>query len=246
LAEANRLTGRGAAYRELGQNEDALSEMDKAITLLEDVVRDPDNRSAPINLTIALLNRALLVYDMGKADEYLAACERAYRTVEAEKARGGGQSRMFENEYAKVLYYLAWAYVEQKKPQAQDFMERTYTTLTRMAREQKDNAPVRRYLCDLIENLRVPGYDQLDVAAQYARELVALNPKAMSSYEALARAQELMGQKQEAAATYRQALAALGEGKNGEAGSRVRTNLEKRIEALEASGETTPASEKGR
>lgn len=233
IAEANRYTGQGAAYRELQNLAEAHVAINRSIEFLEEIARDPDNRTAPINLNIALMNRAQLEYDLGRHDEYLATCERAYRILDAEKQKGKTH-KTFENNYARVLYYLAWAYVEQKKPQAEEFMARTYKELTETARREPDNTSVRRYLCDLLTNLKAPGYDRPEEAAQFARELVALNPNSLSSYDALARALERLGQNAEAVVTLRKALDVLGQVKEGEASGATRNQIEARIAKLEA------------
>lgn len=233
IAEANRYTGQGGAYKELGQREESLAALQKSLEFLEEIARDPDNRTAPLNLNIALMNKAQLEYDMGRMDDYLATCERAYRTLEAERLKGKPH-KSFENYYARVLYYLAWAYVEQKKPQAAEFMERTYRVLSETARREPDNMSVRRYLCDIILNLDAPGYNRPEDAARYAQEMVAFSPNSLSSYDALARAQEKMGQNQEAVATLRKALAIVGAPKTGETRSTTIAALEARIQKLEA------------
>ncbi len=233
IAEANRFTGQGAAYREIGDRQASLQAIIKSIEFLEEIARDPDNRTAPLNLNIALMNKAQLEYDMGKMDDYLATCERAYRVLEAEKAKGKPH-KSFENYYARVLYYLAWAYVEQKKPQAAEFMDRTYQVLTDTAKREPDNSSVRRYLCDLLLNLNAPGYDRPEEAARYAKELVAINPNSLSTYDALARAQERMGQNAEAITTLRKALEIVGVPKAGEAKGGTVAALEARIQKLEA------------
>lgn len=233
IAEANRFTGQGAAYRELGQREESLQAIKTSIQYLEEIARDGDNRTAPLNLNIALMNKAQLEYDMGRLDDYLATCERAYQVLEAEKLKGKPH-KSFENHYARVLYYLAWAYVEQKKPQASEFMDRTYQVLTDTARKEPDNSSVRRYLCDLLLNLNAPGYDRPEEAVRYAKELVGINPNSLSTYDALARAQERLGQNAEAITTLRKALAIVGAPKSGETKSGTVAALEARIQKLEA------------
>ncbi len=235
-AEANRFTGQGAAYRELGQREESLAAIQKTIEVLNEIARDPDNRTAPLNLNVAIMNRALLYYEMGRQDEYLAECEKAYAVLEGERAKGK-PSKSLENYYARVLYYLAWAYVEQKKPQAAEFMDKTYKILSETARREPENTSVRRYLSDILLNLNAPGYDRPEEAARYAKEMLAINPKAFSAYDVLARAQERLGQNAEAVATLRKALEIVGVPKPGEARSETVTALEARIQKLEAAAQ---------
>ncbi len=239
VAEANRYTGRGAALRELGQMEEALPQMAKAIEILDRIASDPENRTAPINLTLALLNRANIEYDLKRMDDYLATCERAYRLMEAEKARGPMHATLRAN-YHRVLYFLAWAYVERKDAKAPEFMDRTYQTLTEAARQDPNDQQVRAHLCDMLLNLNAPGYDRPEEAAQLAREMVALRPNSVSSYDGLARALERLGDNAGAVATLRKALEILGPLKEGQGISSVRKNLEARIAKLEGTAPAQP------
>ncbi len=234
MSESRRHSGRAAALRALSRNAEALEESERSVAFLALIARDENNRTAPINHAIGLINLAQMQYDLDRAEDHIATCEKAHRIME-EQFRISPQQPVVANFYQRTLFNLAWAYTEFQRPEAAATLEKSFALFRSTAAKEPKNTSVREHLTDLLLNLRPKGYDDAEEGHRYSLELVALEPQSLTALDALARSQELLGRFADSAATIQKALDIVGEPKAGEAPGALRTKFQKRRDSLLAS-----------
>jgi tetratricopeptide (TPR) repeat protein len=245
VAEANRLTGHAAAMAASGDPQAGLAEMNQVVKLLEELTQDADNRSAVMNLVASLSNRALLEYDLDRKDDYLATCERAFALTEAQRQQGNFPPAM-ERQRFRLLNYLSWAYVEKRDPRAGSFVEMAYKELAQKAKADPQNLPSRSYLCDILINLKPPGFDRPEEGLQYAEQMIAIAPKGFGGYESAAFALERLNRFAEAADTLKKALAMLDAPAPGQPPSKIYSTISARVANYEALADKMGAAQPAR
>jgi len=224
---ASSLVMRATALFSSGRKEEGHAEMLKALTLFEDLARDPDNLAAKMDLFSTIHNLALMEDGEGNAAAFLKLSERMLTLIEDILARS--RSARSESYFESALYNLSYAYSQANDPRATATLKRTFAVLEAKVKANPKEVSSRVLLSDLILNLAHPGFDKAEVALDYTRQLTEIAPGELNSWELLAAAHLKLKAYPEAVQALEKGIALIPAPKPGEPPSNVYQNLTERL-----------------
>lgn len=213
-AQASFLMTISAAANSQGDPAKAQGTMDEPLAIIRDLARDPDDLQAVANLALLLENRALMRWNAGNYQGYLADCaEVTPLFARLVRMRSGARFRL---AYLRSLRNLAYGHDKMKTPQAQESVRTAYEELKKASADESLGFRPKVDLADLLLNLGIDGKSRPDEALRYAEAAAKLEPDSMNSWESLAEANRQLGRYHDALVAIDRVLSLLEPPKDGE------------------------------